>query len=113
MRTILLWTLLVLLPFNGLWLVCVDRTPVAPVAAVAQDSAACRQACAVHRATAGGPICLLTADGTSWTIVLFGVAVLPPQAELRLAIVSTGFRPEPLAPYAEPGLAHFSPPPEA
>ena len=116
LRKLVIWLLLIPLPLNGLWLVCKDSAVGEQAAAgspAVKGSPECIRECALKAAQASGATCFFSAgDTTSVTIIVFGVAILPPVVHLQ-----------PLSPirqpvaeltdhYLTPSLAHSSPPPK-
>lgn len=103
------------MPFSGMRVICADPPVDASAATETEhDSSDCARLCTVHRpaASATGSDCSLTADASS-LIVVAGVSVLPVQMSLHMPVVVSDAGTEPQQLYAEPGLAHLSPPPKA
>ena len=73
----------------------------------------CRRICAI-RSGAAGPACLFASGAkASMTILVFGVAVPPPQVETIATVESSRSYAEHPDLYLSPNLARFTPPPEA
>ena len=73
----------------------------------------CSRICAI-RSGAAGPVCLFASGAkASMTVIVFGVAVPPPQVESIAAAETSGSIAEHVDFYRSPNLAHFTPPPEA
>lgn len=73
----------------------------------------CKKICAL-RSGAAGPVCLFASGAkASMTILVFGVAVPPAQAETIAAVETSRTVAEHANFYRNPNLARFTPPPEA
>ena len=73
----------------------------------------CKKICAI-RSGAAGPVCLFASGAkASMTIIVFGVAVPPPQVETIAAVETSRSIAERADFYRSPNLAHFTPPPKA
>jgi hypothetical protein len=120
MRALLASILLIVLPFSGIRVICVDDAEEASVSAPGaepeMDQQAiedCRRICALHhpRPVPAEEDCAITVDPTSLTM-LGGVAVLPAIDAAAAPFATPHVYFERLHGYVEPGLAHLSPPPK-
>lgn len=107
--------LLVVIPFSGMRVICVDQ-PTEAVATTAHigSSDDCDRLCVIHHPANSGndTNCSLSADASS-LIVVAGIAVIPAEQTLgRPTVVPHTYIEAPQL-YLEPGLAHRNPPPEA
>ena len=117
MRLLSVLTLVLLLPFTGVRLVCLDADgaePAGPRLAAAETAAPCTHTCATHGRTAARARCLFVADDDRCSFMLDGVtAVLQRQAPVLIAPPSA---PLPVFPAAvaqpAPVLAPPGPPPK-
>ncbi len=133
LRKLAICLLLIPLPLNGLWLVCKNAPPVpqAPVEPSAQaDSnlleyfanaesdtetgANCVNECAWKAKSNDGSICLVSGGSkTSLTILVFGVALLPPEVQLHPLAAARQLIAEPPELYLNPSVDRSTPPPKA
>lgn len=133
LRKLVIWLLLIPLPLNGLWLACRDAPGESPapaessaeadanlfesVANAQADSgtgAACLQFCAIKSGGRDGSFCLVSGGSkTSLTILVFGVAILPPEVPLHRLTAARPFIAELPSLYMNPSIDGSTPPPEA
>ena len=74
----------------------------------------CSRLCPIEIAAKTGALCLLTSDNkVSMTIVVFGVAVLPPAIHLQAPDTSPDPVPSLAEFYLNPAIDHSTPPPKA
>jgi hypothetical protein len=122
MRLFAVLTLVLVLPFTGLRLVCLDdadsgagsRTPLASATRTA-DGAACAHSCALHAKRAPRPACRLVAgDEDLCAFMIDGVsAVLQRSLDLRIALTVSPLASVPtVVAYPAPMLAPPGPPPK-
>jgi hypothetical protein len=111
MNKLLVWVVLLLTPFAGVRVLCVDAPAEVSTAGGEQlEGHSCQEICARIKGAPSGSNCVLSGAGESLVLVE-GVAVLP--AETRIAADSTRRRLEPALHdlYLTPLLARPSPPP--
>jgi hypothetical protein len=122
LRKLAVWLFLIPISLNGLWMLCNDvpsqsQKPAessSQTDADAKSSADCTKECSLQVAATEGSVCIISADNkTSITIVVFGVAVIPPSVQLHQLVKSGEFVAEWPALYLDPSLAGSSPPPRA
>ena len=116
-RRLSLYFLLLSLPFNGVWMKCIDAAPKAPDPAASSANseivADCERICALAHHS-GGAICLALAGnpGASIIVVAFGAPVLPATIGLSAPAPTdqrvSDFQKLPL----DPALSRTVPPPE-
>lgn len=117
----MLGTLLVVLPFGGLRVICIDpATDVSHSTAPTETASDCERMCPFHppSVTSGTPSstqsssdCALSADGSSLSIFA-NIAVLRPQEPLVVPVAVTAVPADSPNFYREPQLAHLGPPPK-
>ena len=123
MRRLVLGTLLVLTPFAGIRVICVDSPlesshPVARVEAVSD----CERLCPLHPPssspdaespgdTQSSSDCALSVDGATMSVVL-SAAVPRPQVAFPVSALATVVVADSPRLYVEPALAHLGPPPK-
>ncbi len=124
MRKLVLAALLVVLPFSGMRVVCVDSpTPVSGSAASTETVVDCERLCPLHppsdtpamtpgtrSGTETGSDCALSTDGASFSI-LATVAVLWPHESLEVPLAVSAVSAASPRFYLDPELAHVAPPP--
>ena len=113
MRTVLLWSLLALVPFSNLRMICFDH---AGSAAVARPGAPdCAEFCQRKEAPAPEPDsdsgCVLVAGGCASVTALI-LTLSPPTTVFDLSMASVPMAPAPPRLYSSPVLDLFSPPPQ-
>ena len=125
MRTLVLGTLLAIMPFGGIRVICLDLpTDVSRSSAPADRRSDCERLCPLHRPsdtpslTAGTPSstesdseCGLSADGSSLSVSAT-IAVLRPQEPRQVPLVVSAVWADSPRFYLEPALAHLGPPPK-
>lgn len=133
LRKLAIWLLLIPLPLNGLWLVCRDAPPKVPEPAASsadsernlleffanaeadsESGANCVKICAIKSAEKDGSFCLVSGGSkTSLTIIVFGVAILPPALQLHPVAAVRQFIAELPDLYLSPFMGRSTPPPRA
>jgi hypothetical protein len=134
LRKIAIWLLLIPMPLNGLWVTCQDADSKAPKqdqatqaaaddntnllamfasgAVDVDDSPACTKICA--RDGRSGGFCLLSGESrNSFSIVVFGVALLPPAVALHSLPPTAQIATELTNGYSNPSADGYTPPPRA
>jgi len=112
-RKLLISALLLVIPFSGMRVICLERAPERGATVHVAGEADCDQICAVRPGTgANGSECALMADASA-LIVFAAAAVLPSQQPMRAPAAVLVEATEASDFYLEPGLAHLSPPPRA
>jgi hypothetical protein len=114
-RKVLLWALVVVMPFGGMRVMCVEAPLAATTAAVHAHDSDCERLCPLPPAVANsgnGSDCAMTVDN-SLIIMAAAVAVFPVQPPLAHATFVQHEFADPSRRYLEPWLAQPNPPPEA
>ena len=132
MRTLVCGTLLIIMPFGGMRVTCVDAPPGASGSiASAETLSDCERLCPLHKpsadpsvpsadpsVTAGTPSgtdtgsgCALSTDGASLSI-LGSVAILRPEEPLRVPVTVSAVPADGPRFYLDPTLTHLGPPPK-
>jgi hypothetical protein len=113
LRKLALYLLVLPLTLNGLWILCRDvpPEPQAPdsvqSSGIDQQKAECERLCARQSS-----LCLSSAaDKTSVTIVVFGLAIFPPEVQIVSPSVTRQTSAELRDLHSDPSIAHASPPP--
>jgi hypothetical protein len=115
LRKLLVSALLVVMPFSGMRVICLDPSAEASTAADQDEqSSDCDRICALHRPidSGTGSNCALTADPSS-LVIIAGSAVLPWKQPMQLPTVVLLQHDDISQLYLEPGLARLNPPPKA
>ena len=133
LRKIAIWLLLIPLPLNGLWVACTDAPSEAPQesqpaiddninllelfasgAVDSDDPATCVKICSIRSNAKNGTFCLAAGESkTSFSILVFGVAILPPSVALHSLLPSTQLDRELPVLYLNPSVDGSTPPPRA
>lgn len=117
MRTLVLGTLLVILPFSGMRVICVGvPTDVSPSNARTEQGTDCERLCPLHLPSVApsspdGSDCALSSDASSLGIFA-SIAVLQPQEPLHVPLVVSAVSADAPRFYLEPALPHLGPPPK-
>lgn len=123
MRKLVFGTLIVIMPFSGVRVICIDSpTDVSESTAHTEEMTDCERLCPLHppsgtpsrttpSSTENGSDCALSTDGASLSIVASS-AVPRPQEPLPVPLVSAPTYSEAPRFYSEPALAHLGPPPK-
>ena len=111
-RRLLVCTLLAVMPFGGMRVICLDTPAESPTTAAHADGSDCDRLCVVHHpARSGDTDCSITADPSSMMVV-GTVAVAPAADVLRAPSIIVYTCSEAPFLYLDPGLSHLSPPPK-
>ncbi|MBI2817632.1 MAG: hypothetical protein HYX72_11905 [Acidobacteria bacterium] len=133
LRKLVIWLLLIPLPLNGLWVTCYDTSP-EPVqesqtaaddntnllemfdsgAVDSDDPATCVKICNLRSNVKDGTFCLVSGESkSSFSIIVFGVAILPPSVALHSLLPSIQLDTELPVLYLNPSVDGSTPPPRA
>jgi hypothetical protein len=118
MRKLVFGTLLVLMPFSGMRVICVGLpTDVSASKARTETGTDCERLCPLHPPSAApsgsqnGSDCALSSDASSIGIFA-SIAVPQPQEPLHVPVVVSEVSADAPRFYLEPALAHLGPPPK-
>lgn len=118
MRTLVLGTLIVIMPFGGMRVICTDSpTEVGPLSARGEHLTDCERLCPLHpspapsSSTEDTPDCALSADASALSFFA-SIAVLRPQQPLQRPVVVAALYSDSSRLHPEPELAHLAPPPK-
>jgi len=125
MRTLALAALLVVLPFSGMRVICIDSPQdVSGSTGRAETVSDCERLCPLHRPSETAPAvpaapsgpeddsdCALSTDASSLSISA-SIAVQRPREPLQVPLVVSDAPAESHRFYLEPELAHLAPPPK-
>ncbi|MPY87801.1 MAG: hypothetical protein GEU99_07760 [Luteitalea sp.] len=110
LRKVLLGTLVLIMPLNGMGMICLGSPRTTPEAS--QQVGDCTKICARKRAPQGGAGCVLTGTDSSLAFFVFGIAVSPSETHVALLTVTRRLRFEPPELYLNPDLLLRTPPPK-
>ena len=119
MRTFVLGTLIAILPFSGMRVICLDaHVDAGGASAAAEPAADCERLCALHHPfgsasdPGNGSNCALSTDASS-LIVFASTAVVRPEEPLQVPLVVSPVHVESPRCCLEPELARLDPPPKS
>lgn len=117
MRKFVPWALLLVLPFSGIRVICIDSpTDVSGSSARTEHGSDCERLCPLHESASNDssendPDCSLSADASSLS-VFASITIPRPQELLQITLRAVATYADSPRFYIEPGLAHLSPPPK-